>query len=174
MGMDVFGKTPVSERGSYFRNNVWWWRPLWEYCYVNHPDIVNERLAREGHSNSGAGLDAEGARKLGEALLKDIADGVTEKYKEDYYAAIAAIPREVCEYCDGTGIRTDDVGKRLAHDIRELDAHTALVLGRTHGWCNGCHGEGMVDPYDTHYPFEVHNVREFAEFLLDCGGFEIC
>ena len=32
MGMDVYGIAPTSERGEYFRNNVWWWRPLWDYC----------------------------------------------------------------------------------------------------------------------------------------------
>lgn len=173
MGMDVYGKTPVSERGSYFRNNVWWWRPLWQYCYTQHPDIIDAKTAEYGHSNSGAGLSASKARKLGEALLKDISDGVTEKYQEDYYSAIAAIPRETCGICNGKGIRTDQVGKDMKQDVKELDEALALVLGRTHGWCNGCNGEGMSYPFETHYPFEIHNVREFAEFLLDCGGFEI-
>lgn len=31
-----------------------------------------------------------------------------------------------------------------------------------------------VRPFVTHYPLSVQNVREFAEFLLECGGFEIC
>jgi hypothetical protein len=31
MGFDVYGKSARSEKGEYFRNNVWWWRPLAEY-----------------------------------------------------------------------------------------------------------------------------------------------
>ena len=31
MGMDVFGLAPKEEKGEYFRNNVWWWRPLWDF-----------------------------------------------------------------------------------------------------------------------------------------------
>jgi hypothetical protein len=31
MGMDVYGKAPTVEEGKYFRNNLWWWRPLWTY-----------------------------------------------------------------------------------------------------------------------------------------------
>ena len=27
MGMDVYGLEPRKEKGEYFRNNVWWWRP---------------------------------------------------------------------------------------------------------------------------------------------------
>lgn len=28
MGMDLYGKKPLNPVGEYFRNNVWWWRPL--------------------------------------------------------------------------------------------------------------------------------------------------
>lgn len=38
---------------------------------------------------------------------------------------------------------------------------------------NGCDGKGTKRPADTWYPFEVENVKEFATFLQDCGGFEI-
>jgi hypothetical protein len=34
MGMDVYG-----ESGNYFRNNVWWWRPLANYCQAIAPHI---------------------------------------------------------------------------------------------------------------------------------------
>jgi hypothetical protein len=39
MGMDVYGKDAVSEKGEYFRNNVWYWRPLWNYCIEVAPDL---------------------------------------------------------------------------------------------------------------------------------------
>lgn len=51
MGMDVIGQSPVSERGEYFRNNVWWWHPLWEYCERLAPDLIpSDNL---GHYNDG-------------------------------------------------------------------------------------------------------------------------
>ena len=28
--------------------------------------------------------------------------------------------------------------------------------------------------FNKHYPFDVDNVKEFAEFCIDSGGFEIC
>ena len=34
MGMDVSGMNPSSETGEYFRNNVWWWRHLWNYSVL--------------------------------------------------------------------------------------------------------------------------------------------
>ena len=28
--------------------------------------------------------------------------------------------------------------------------------------------------FNKHYPFDIENVKEFAEFCIDSGGFEIC
>ena len=39
--------------GVYFRNNVWWWRPLWDYVYQLNDDILTEEDHELGHSNSG-------------------------------------------------------------------------------------------------------------------------
>ena len=118
-----------SNPGVYFRNNCWWWRPLWDYCYylegdVNTIDwIISEKLYEEGHSNSGAGLNAEDAKKLGQSLLLAIHRGDTIKYQAEYM-----------------------------QEQEELhDEH-----------------------FNKHYPFDVENVKEFAEFCIDSGGFKIC
>ena len=118
-----------SNPGVYFRNNCWWWRPLWDYCYylegdVNTIDwIISEKLYEEGHSNSGAGLNAEDAKKLGQSLLLAIHRGDTIKYQAEYM-----------------------------QEQEELDEKD----------------------FNKHYPFDVDNVKEFAEFCIDSGGFEIC
>lgn len=171
MGMDVYGKNPTSEKGGYFRNNLWYWRPLWTYCLTQHPDLCDK--VEYAHYNDGDGLDADDARTLGERLMADLESGTVADYKVEYDAALAALPLENCEWCQSTGIRSDEIG--VAHKMpeKELPEIDAIVLGRTHGYCNGCNGYGKKPSFFTHYPFEVDNVREFAEFLLDCGGFEI-
>ena len=70
--------------GVYFRNNCWWWRPLWDYCRNVAPQLINEELYGEGHNNNGAGLDDKGAKELGEILLGEIANGNTIKYHAEY------------------------------------------------------------------------------------------
>ena len=45
---------------------------------------------------------------------------------------------------------------------------------REFGWCNGCDGIGTQEHFAHHYRFEVENVKEFGEFLVASGGFEIC
>lgn len=172
MGMDVMGNDPKSEKGSYFRNNVWWWHPLWDYCQSLHEDIAGK--VEYGHSNDGDGLDGDDAYHLGERLLSDIENGVTAEYETRYREHLASLPLNDCQWCKGTGIRTDEVGMEHGMPDRELEEATAIIVGRTHGYCNGCNGIGKEASWATNYPFSVDNVREFAEFLLDCGGFSIC
>lgn len=168
--MDVVGKNPVSERGEYFRNNVWWWRPLWDYCELIAPNLCGEV---KGHYNDGDGLDADGAAELSAILLAELESGRTASYRNAYYADLSRLPRSECKYCEGTGIRTDEVGKNLGMPTQELSQDMQILTGRTHGTCNACGGEGKEDHFDTNYPFEVENVREFAEFLAESGGFQI-
>lgn len=171
MGMDLYSKNTTSQKGSYFRNSNWWWRPLWNYCETLHGDITHK--VKSGYTNEGDGLDADNALTLGQRLLNDIATGVTVKYETEYREHLASLPTSDCNYCDGTGIRSDTVGVDNGMPSRALPETDAIILGRTHGYCNACHGHGKLQHHLTSYPFAIGNVREFAEFLLDCGGFEI-
>lgn len=150
MGMDVIGVNPASEKGEYFRNNVWWWRPLWEYCCHVSPELCE---GVSGHTNDGDGLDAAGSAMLAGALQREIDLGECRRYGERYAKTIAALPDEKCDLCNGTGIR---------------------IFQEKPIKCNGCEGKGHKRPWAAHYPFSVENVQEFVYFLRDCGGFEIC
>jgi hypothetical protein len=172
MGMDVMGVNPTSEKGSYFRNNVWWWRPLADYCIENHPDIAEK--CEYWHSNDGDGLDAEDAYALAERLMADIAEGKVSEHERNYNEWRASLPREACELCECTGIRTDKVGVDMGMPEKELSPEVSILTGRTHGWCNACDGVGTQESWLAGYPFSEENVKEFAEFLMDSGGFQIC
>lgn len=84
MGMDVNGKAPTTEAGKYFSNNVWWWHPLWDYCCEVAPDIIDSKLAKSGHYNDGAGLDAHGAGLLAVRLRELIVKGEVAEYAARY------------------------------------------------------------------------------------------
>ena len=155
MGMDVFGKAPTSEEGKYFRNNVWWWHPLWSYCEEIAPELIPED--NPGHFNDGWGLDAEGAIALADRLAGELASGATAEYARQYQARLEALPPQTCTTCGGTGKRAEPPN-----------------IGPGSMPCNGCDGSGKVLSMETHYPFSEENVREFEAFLRGCGGFEIC
>ena len=165
MGMDVFGKHPENDDGRYFRNNIWWWHPLAGFLTETYPDLTSG--CTYWHSNDGDGLDADGARALAAALQRDLDNGVVAAYAKEREEALAALPMLECSLCEGTGVRTDEVGRKFGMD-RPRDPETGQ------GGCNGCDGKGKVAPLGADAPFTVENVQEFATFLAACGGFEIC
>lgn len=164
MGMDVFGDAPDNEEGKYFRNNVWWWRPLWDYCEQVAPTLLE---GNGGHYNDGWGLSKRDALALAKRLREEISSGRTANYQTMYYVAQNSIPEEVCEYCKGTGVRTDKVGQEMNY-ADKLNPETGKI-----GWCNGCNGKGTSKPFSTWYDFSVENVELFATFLEHSGGFKI-
>lgn len=149
MGMDVYGCNPESEVGKYFRQSCWGWRPLWDYCCE-----VSERAASVlyGQSNDGDGLNASGAKRLAQVLREELASGQAVEYVRQRNETIEALPLETCELCHGTGKRNDAYVK---------------------GTCNACDGRGERKTMATEYSLEVRDIEEFAEFLENCGGFEI-
>lgn len=171
MGMDVYGIAPKTEAGEYFRNNVWYWRPLWNYCLKVGADFLDPEV---GHDNSGDSINATQARELAARLREEVQSGRTAEYKRSYDAYLASLPRHDCQFCEGTGIRSDAVGIERGMPDKVLEQDLAIMLGRTAGWCNACQGEGKVDAFETNYPFDVNNVIEFAEFCIGSGGFQIC
>jgi hypothetical protein len=171
MGMDLYGVAPTAEAGEYFRANVWHWRPLANYIENCHADLA-QRCER-WHTNDGDGLDADDAAELGKRLHDDIGSGRAAIYKERYDFFVSHLPREGCECCGGTGVRTDEIGVKHGMPERALDEAVAIALGRSHGSCNGCGGEGSRVAWMANYPFDLSFLAELADFLIDCGGFEI-
>tara|TARA_B100001245_G_C22648104_1_gene318335 strand:+ start:101 stop:568 length:468 start_codon:yes stop_codon:yes gene_type:complete len=154
MGMDVYGKNPINESGKYFRNNVWYWRPLATYACDIAPDITKH--CEHWQSNDGDGLNKTHSMKLAAKIREDLTSGTASVYEQAYRTRIQAMPDEKCTFCNGTGYRKDLPG-----------------YGGETKPCNGCDSTGKVRPDEAHYPFELSNVKEFANFLENCGGFEI-
>jgi hypothetical protein len=150
MGMDVYGENPSSETGKYFRNNVWWWRPLWDYiCKVAKLDDETRLV---GHYNDGFLINAATATLIADLLDEEIRSGRTTAFELQYQMAQDETPEEPCELCRGTGTRKD---MKVANG------------------CNKCQGTGKVKPFSTWYPFSTENVQKFATFARESGGFRI-
>ena len=139
-----------ANKGYYFRNNCWWWRPLWNYCYQVADDLISEELFESGHSNSGAGLNDYDAQRLGQRLLEEIESGKTIDYQASYQQYLDDLPDNDCSRCNGNN--------RGNNKMKE---------------CKLCNTTGKTDNFNKHYPFDVDNVKEFAEFCIESGGFEI-
>ncbi|MGE5761853.1 MAG: hypothetical protein ACM37V_15995 [Gemmatimonadota bacterium] len=150
MGMDVYGKKPTAEVGRYFRNNVWYWHPLWDYVTEVSPDLAAK--VEYAYSNTGDGLGARDSETLARILTAELDSGRTAEYESQYKATIAALPDDECWHCHGTGTWTE----------------VAVRTG-----CNVCAGTGKVRPWAAWKSFVADNVAEFRDFVAASGGFEI-
>lgn len=173
MGMDVYGKKPKNEIGEYFRNNVWWWRPLWGYIEDNFPEIAAE--VPNAHYNDGDGLNAVKTKILANKLRSHINSGKVKEYELAYKKKIDSLPLQDCEYCEQTGKRawaaTHFAVQSLLekNEFLEMNDQGEYILE-----CNACRGTGKTEHFMSHYPFAEENVISFCDFLENCGGFSIC
>ncbi len=153
MGFDLHGCEPKSKKGEYFRNNVWWWRPLWGYVSeIACKEILTEKQKSSGHFNDGCLISEVQALAIAKRLRHLLECGAVRRQELDYRKSVNEMPDVECSICKGQGERNDAFVK---------------------GICNACKGKGTVRPFETSYPFEESNVREFAEFCQTSGGFEI-
>jgi len=147
MGFDVRGRKPTAPEGKYFHNNIWWWPPLWAYCLEVAPDIAGK--VTYAFSNDGDGLDEADALALAARLREELESGRTAEFERQYMSLKTS---ELCPVCAGTGVVEKGEG--------------AIA-------CLSCRGQGIKHPPAVDYPFSEENVRQFAKFLENCGGFEI-
>ena len=144
MGFDISGVNPISETGSYFRNNVWWWRPLWGYCEHVCADLLS------GSYNDGHEYDKDVCDEMARLLEKEISNGNCEKYAKEYKEWQENLPKEPCMRCDGNN---------YGHNKKKE--------------CKTCDKTGENENWNASYPFDVDNVKEFVSFLKDSGGMEV-
>ena len=140
-----------ANKGMYFRNNCWWWRPLWDFCYNVAPELISDELWSSGHHNDGAGLDAKDAKLIGNRLLQQIREGKTIEYQASYQQYLDDLPDNDCMRCNN-----NNHGNNKKKD------------------CTNCNKTGKSENFNKHYPFDIDNVKEFAEFCMESGGFKIC
>ena len=109
--------------GVYFRNNVWWWRPLWNFVSSTCESILTEKDIESGSYNDGHRISKTKADRIARRLFKMIRNGDVKAYESAYKKHL------------------DSLNK---------------------------------DDWDKSYPFSEDNVRQFANFCLNSGGFQIC
>ena len=103
--------------GTYFRNNVWFWRPLWKYvCKVCN---LSTDAYQQGNRNEGYKVDEVTAKDIAVTLFLLLERGDVDRYAKEY-------------------------------------SKSAVKCGGS-----------------PEYPFDVENVRNFAVFCDESGGFEI-
>lgn len=97
MSTDLRGQKPKSEKGEYFGNNMWHWRPLWDYvCDVCELSAIDREV---GHPNDDYLIDEAKAKKITEKLEQRIKDGKLELDLLERQKTLEAYPEVKLEEC---------------------------------------------------------------------------
>tara|TARA_R100000808_G_C2149807_1_gene158345 strand:- start:1201 stop:1698 length:498 start_codon:yes stop_codon:yes gene_type:complete len=80
---DEMGQYEEENPGAYFRNNVWWWRPLWDFCHAVS-DVIDDELHDKGHMNDGAGLDSQDSVRLAVDLETAVHNGAAKEWERRF------------------------------------------------------------------------------------------
>ena len=91
MGFDLIGIKAKSEKGEYFRNNVWYWRPLWSYICNECDDILTIKEAEGGSYNDGLKITKSKAEKIAKRIQERIDDGSVDLHKAGYDGTVEQI-----------------------------------------------------------------------------------
>ncbi len=68
MGFDIEGIASTNPVGEYFRNNVWWWRPMATIIITLCSDFLTEKQINGIHVNDGILFNSKTANKIADRL----------------------------------------------------------------------------------------------------------
>ena len=152
--------------GHYFRNNVWWWRPLANYVLQLMGNEFTEEEQKSWHHNDGFEVSEKQARKIADRLEQELKTNrvktVEGFYKEKMKRASAKNKVLEKKRNELEKIVWDKTGQKLA-PVKYPEPFKQQ-------W------EDIQNQYDweASYPFSEENVIEFMRFCRESGGFQIC
>lgn len=155
----------TSQSGTYFRNNVWWWRPLADYV-LTHTKVIPENEHEHWGYNDCYEVSQLNAEMISQQLDHLIKSGHCKAYEDQFEKNRKIIEKH-----------NDKIEKQLEEHCREvcfkLDkknlAPNEFPTEDKKKW------DKIYDKknFNGNYPFSVDNVKKFSEFCKNSGGFTI-
>ena len=158
-----------TNKGVYFRNNVWWWRRLADYI-LEHTKCVDEKDFDRWQENGGHEVDAETAEQIANQLEHLIKSGHAEQYKQE----IEKERQEAKEHNEKVEKMLSELRLEVAKIVGEDKVETLAPRDYPKPLNEKWWEITNQKDYRDNYPFEIDNVKEFIEFARNSGGFRIC
>ena len=83
-----------STEGAYFRNNVWHWRPLWNFVSGCCSDILTEKDIKSGYMNDGHRISKTKSKRIALRIRKRLKGGDVHAYESWYTRKISKLPED--------------------------------------------------------------------------------
>ncbi|HSG30661.1 MAG TPA: hypothetical protein VLB82_03855 [Thermodesulfobacteriota bacterium] len=147
--------------GHYFRNNVWWWRPLAYLIEDKCKDFLTEAQRKSLHYNDGKEYSDKVAVKIANRLQEVLDSGELEELKKRHDAEMQKA-KEHNDILESKIKVIQDAHKGIAPKDYPKEEYTNWrALQEQKNWASS-------------YPFDIDNVKEFILFARCSGGFSIC
>jgi len=164
---EELSKFESENKGYYFRNNVWWWRPLASYV-LEHTKVITSKKKIDGFGyNDGVAISAKEAEQIAKQLYYLLETGHTKEYAKQHEEKRAIAENHnalVKKKLDELALEAERItGKK---DVAPSEYPKDL----SKKWDEIYQEKEWIE----NYPFSVENVKEFADFCKDSGGFTIC
>jgi hypothetical protein len=153
-----------NQKGAYFRNNVWWWRPLAHYV-LEHTKVIDEDKKKSWSYNDHCIVENEEAIQIAKQLRHLIKKGHTKRFEAEWEARRKKIEKHNDKVEKELKKHCQEVCKRVGKDLAPKD-----FPKKDHDKWEKIYNKRNSD---GSYPFSVKNVEEFAEFCENSGGFSI-
>jgi hypothetical protein len=151
--------------GSYFRANVWYWRPIWSFVCGACEDFLTKTDMKKGGLNDGALISKTKANKIAQRLKNLDKQGIIDTYKEEMddvvskatekNKALEEIKKEISKKVE------EKFGELVPNEYPEPYKKQWLEAQKAEDW-------------SANYPFSKNVLMKFVNFCEQSGGFEIC
>ena len=167
MGFDLYSLgNHKTEKGEYFRNNVWYWRPLADFV-CEKTGVVSDEDKSHWHHNDGHTVSEQEAKQIAKQLKELVKNGeVSKAIKEN---------EEMQEQANQNNIFVQRCHDMLRKKVEAETGETNLAPRDypkedhdTWDWIQSKYS------YGSSYPFTMENVEEFIKFCEESNGFRIC
>ena len=153
--------------GYYFRNNVWWWRPLADFVLWLADKELGDKDREGWHNNGGHRVDEKTATIIAELLEASIDEGIAQRMEEENKRKM-----------NKAKLHNLEIEKKHKELRKIVERHTGkkdlVPADYPEPFNSQWNDIQKLTNYEAHYPFSVDNVKDFAKFCRESGGFEIC
>tara|TARA_X000001036_G_C20378570_1_gene683629 strand:+ start:115 stop:744 length:630 start_codon:yes stop_codon:yes gene_type:complete len=153
--------------GTYFRNNVWWWRPLWGFTCDHCEDILTEKDMNAGTWNDGHVITEDKALAIAEKLKEALESPETEEYLVRHENARKEAKKEN-EKLNEQKEALNKIAITMTGDKDIIPMNYPKKLKKQF--------DELLEErnWASSYPINRDNIERFAEFAEQSGGFSIC
>ena len=167
MGFDLYGQEPKNKFGEYFRQNVWGWRPIWEYVCTHHADSLDQKTLEMGNYNEGHIVSKQQATTLANKIHVDLQDGTVS----DFVKMVEDSVKKAKEH-----------NEKLEFHFELLKQEAIEISGNSNiapvNYPNGLDGQWKflmsLRDRKENYPTRIDDILAFQLFCKYSGGFSIC